>query len=85
MCICTLCFHSADQLAATCTFCCAYMTCAACSQVYDVRAIAAAAEAQRLEIKWDNTSVHFLPVAYEQFNDLLLNTICNRQLFEPGT
>lgn len=45
-------------------------------KVYDVRAIVKAAERQHLSLTWNKKSVHLFPVAYEQFNDLLLNIVC---------
>ena len=44
-------------------------------KVLDVRGIAKASVAQHLNLYWDN--MHFLPVMYEQFNDLLLHTLCD--------
>ena len=44
-------------------------------QVLDVRSIAKAALTQNLNLYWDD--LHFLPVMYEQFNDLLLHTLCH--------
>ena len=44
-------------------------------RVLDVRSIAKAALMQNLNFYWD--SLHFLPVMYEQFNDLLLHTLCD--------
>lgn len=43
-------------------------------KVLDIRAIAGAALKQKLDIYVDKS--HFIPVVYEQFNDLLLNHIC---------
>jgi hypothetical protein len=45
-------------------------------QVLDVRGLVSDAERQGLEFKWSSDSVHFLPVVYEQMNDLLLNLLC---------
>ena len=44
-------------------------------QVLDRRSIAKASLNQSLDLYWD--PVHFLPVMYEQFNDLLLHTLCD--------
>ncbi len=44
-------------------------------QVMDVHAITEAAKDQRLRLQWD--VMHFLPVVYEQMNDLLLNMLCD--------
>lgn len=46
------------------------------TQVQDARAVAAAAEAQRLMLRWSAHDVHFLPIVYEQLNDLLLGAMC---------
>lgn len=43
--------------------------------VYDVRSITEAAIRQGLDFMTDN--LHFIPLMYEQFNDLLLNLVCN--------
>ena len=43
-------------------------------QVLDVRSIAKAALTQKLNLYWD--SLHFVPVMYEHFNDLLLHKVC---------
>jgi hypothetical protein len=45
------------------------------AQVLDLRAITRSAAEQRLCIEWD--PVHFLPFVYEQFNDWLLNLLCD--------
>ena len=47
-------------------------------EVYDVRAVTMAALEQKLSFYWDNA--HFIPVVYEQFNDLLLNMLCDEHL-----
>ena len=41
---------------------------------YDVGKMVLAAKEQRLNLCWDG--VHFLPFVYEQFNDVLLNYMC---------
>lgn len=47
-------------------------------QVLDVRSIAKASlNPQRLSFFWDG--LHYLPVMYEQFNDLLLHMLCPAQ------
>ncbi|KAK9845627.1 hypothetical protein WJX84_001488 [Apatococcus fuscideae] len=43
--------------------------------LYDVRSITEAAAHQGLDFMTDN--LHFIPLMYEQFNDLLLNMVCN--------
>ncbi|KAK9818812.1 hypothetical protein WJX74_004498 [Apatococcus lobatus] len=43
--------------------------------VYNVRSISEAAIRQGLDFMTDN--LHFIPLIYEQFNDLLLNMMCN--------
>ena len=45
-------------------------------EVSDTRPITSAVERQfPSHLKWDN--VHYLPVVYEQMNDLLLNMMCD--------
>ena len=44
---------------------------------YDVGRVALAAAQQHLKLTWDAIG-HFLPLAYEQFNDVLLNHLCAR-------
>lgn len=43
--------------------------------LYDVRSITEAAAHQGLDFMTDN--LHFIPLMYEQFNDLLLNMVCS--------
>lgn len=45
-------------------------------EYYSTRTISKAAEQQNLLLVWKLASVHFRPVMYEQFNDLLLNILC---------
>ena len=47
-------------------------------RLYDVGAVSEAAKAQGLALNWDN--VHYVPLMYEQMNDLLLNMLCDAQL-----
>ncbi len=44
--------------------------------LYDVRSITEAASRQGLDFMTDN--LHFIPLMYEQFNDLLLNLLCDQ-------
>lgn len=44
---------------------------------YDVRGVVRAAEEQGLQMHWRASDVHLLPIMYEQFNDLLLNLLCD--------
>ncbi len=46
-------------------------------QVLDAHAITESAKDQRLRLQWD--VMHFLPIVYEQMNDLLLNTLCDER------
>lgn len=45
-------------------------------QNYDIRYLIRRAEAQGLALEWNPTVVHFIPLVYEQFNDILLNSLC---------
>eukprot|EP00798_Chlamydomonas_sp_ICE-L_P015325 gene15325-21409_t len=45
-------------------------------EVYDIRSLVRAAANQNLTITWTPTSVHFVPLAYETMNDMLLNILC---------
>lgn len=52
-------------------------------EVYDVRTLTEQLKRQSLRLLHDGT--HFLCVAYEQINDLLLNTLCDSDLsFHSG-
>ena len=42
--------------------------------IYDVGRVVFASKQQGLNFYWDN--LHYLPVVYEQFNDILLNSMC---------
>ena len=46
-------------------------------QVLDAHAITESAKEQRLRLQWD--VMHFLPIVYEQMNDLLLNMLCDER------
>lgn len=43
----------------------------------DAHAITEAAKDQRLRLSYD--VMHFLPVVYEQLNDMLLNMLCDER------
>lgn len=45
-------------------------------EVFDVREVSDAAMRQDLMITWNPSTVHFLQLAYETFNDLLLTILC---------
>ncbi len=51
-------------------------------RLYDVGAITERAKAQNLNLHWDN--VHYVPLVYEQLNDLLLNQLCDTDLRLAG-
>lgn len=46
-------------------------------KLYDVSGITQAAHDQQLLLTWHKDTSHLLPVVYEQFNDLLLNMLCD--------
>lgn len=45
--------------------------------VYDARAMTEAALRQHLSLMWDE--MHFIPVMYEEQNNLLLNMLCDEE------
>ena len=44
--------------------------------IYNLRPVLEATERQRIHWRWNGTSVHWIQLGYETFNDILLNILC---------